>query len=241
MQAGVVGLGVMGRPMAERLLAAGHTVHVYNRTRERAAPLAEAGAIVHDTPADVARTCDVVISVVSDPAAVEAVATGCNGVLAGLGERAVHCDMSTVSPASAGQMAALYAEHGRAFVQAPVLGSRRQIEQGVLMVFGGGRREHVDLCGAAWSAFADRVWNLDTVEQAAALKLACNAMIATTILGLGQSLLLAASGGVDPSVTLEVLGASATRSRVWTWARMCAGWPNAWRRSRASGSARRAR
>jgi len=212
MKVGVIGLGIMGQAMAERLLAAGHTVGVYNRTREKALPLEAKGATIAASPAELAMNSEVVISVVTDPAAVQEIALGEQGVLAGLGAAGVHCDMSTVTPASARQVAAAYRARERRFVQAPVLGSKRQIEASTLLVFGGGEAADVDVCEQAWSAFAGRVWRLEEAEQAATLKLACNMLLAHTILGLGQSLVFGAKGGVEPALLLEVLNASAVGS-----------------------------
>lgn len=212
MRVGVVGLGILGQAMAKSLLKAGHTVGVYNRTREKALPLEAEGAKIAVTPAELAARSEVVISVVTDPAAVEEIALGAEGVLAGLSADGVHCDMSTVTPVSAGEVAAVYRAKERRFVQAPVLGSRRQIEAGMLLVFGGGVEADVAQCEGAWSAFAGRVWHLPSAEQAATLKLACNMLLAHTILGLGQSLVFGEKGGVDPSLLLEVLGASAVAS-----------------------------
>lgn len=212
MKVGIIGLGIMGQAMAERLLAAGHTVGVYNRTQEKALPLQAQGATIAASPAELAAESEVVISVVTDPAAVQEIALGKQGVLAGLSEAGVHCDMSTVTPTSAGQVAAAYRARERRFVQAPVLGSKRQIEASTLLVFGGGETADVETCERAWSAFTGRVWHLPTAEQAATLKLACNMLLAHTILGLGQSLVFGAKGGVEPALLLEVLNASAVGS-----------------------------
>lgn len=212
MRVGVIGLGIMGQAIAGRLLATGHTVGVYNRTREKAAALEAQGASIADSPAALAVESEVVISVVTDPAAVREIALGAEGVLAGLSAEGVHCDMSTVTPVSAQEVAEAYRARERRFVQAPVLGSRRQIEAATLLVFGGGAEADVALCEGAWSAFAGRVWRLESAEQAATLKLACNMLLAHTILGLGQSLVFGAQGGVEPELLLDVLNTSALGS-----------------------------
>lgn len=209
MRVGLIGLGVMGAPMAERLMGAGHALTVFNRTREKAGPLLERGAAWADSPAEVAARSEIVLSIVTDPAAVEAIAFSESGILAGLGSDSVHCDLSTVGPGWARRIAARYAEAGRRFVQAPVLGSKRQIEEGVLLVFGGGAEEDVARCEPAWRAFAARIWRLPTADQAATTKLACNLLIAHMILGLGQSLVFAQKGGVSPAKILEIFDASA--------------------------------
>jgi 3-hydroxyisobutyrate dehydrogenase len=208
MDVAVVGLGIMGSAMAERLLDAGHTVRVYNRTPEKAQTLLERGAVWAETPADAAQA-EVLITVVSDPGAVAEVSLGQNGILAGIAPESVHCDMSTVSPASAREMAETYARRGRRFVQAPVLGSKRQVQESSLLIFGGGAEADIARCEAVWSAFSKRTWHLPSADQATTTKLACNILIAQMILGLGQSLLFARKGGVDPAVLLDILANSA--------------------------------
>ncbi len=120
--------------------------------------------------------------------------------------------MSTVSPAWSLQMAATYGQRQRRFVQAPVLGSKRQIQEGTLLVFGGGAAQDVELCEGAWRAFSSRVWRFDSPDQAASVKLACNMLLAQMILGLGQSLVFARKSGVGPATFLEILQASAMAS-----------------------------
>ncbi|HEX5322160.1 MAG TPA: NAD(P)-dependent oxidoreductase [Capsulimonadaceae bacterium] len=205
----VIGLGLMGRAMAAKLISAGETVVVYNRTKEKAEPILALGAAWADTPAQAASQSDVVISMVSDPVAVEEIALGESGVLGALPAESVHCDMSTVSPRSAKEIARRYRERGKRFVQAPVLGSKRQIEQGALLVFGGGAEEDVRRCEPAWKAFSSRIWQMDSAEEAAGAKLACNLLIGHMILGLGQSLLFAQKCGVAPALVLEILNSSA--------------------------------
>jgi len=209
MNVGVIGLGLMGQAMAEKLLAAGHVVFVYNRTREKAGEVLARGAKWAQTPADAASQCDVVITMVADPAAVRDVSLGDSGVLAALPPESVHCDMSTVAPASAKELAERYRIRGKRLVQAPVLGSKRQIEQGTLLVFGGGADEDVRHGEEAWKAFASRTWRMESADQAAGAKLACNLLIGHMILGLGQSLLFAQRCGVPPATLLEILGSSA--------------------------------
>ncbi|MDQ2687385.1 MAG: NAD(P)-dependent oxidoreductase [Armatimonadota bacterium] len=206
MQIGIVGMGIMGRAMAARLGEKGHTVRVWNRTRATA----EAGGLpVMDTPAALAAASDVIFSVVTDPAAVASVTLGPEGILAGLTADGVHADMSTVAPDAARRMAAEYERQGRRFVQAPVLGSKRQIESGTLLVFAGGTTEDTERCEVAWASLAERVWRFPTVEQAASAKLACNLLIGHLIVGLGQSLLFGQQNGIAPETLLEILAASA--------------------------------
>lgn len=208
MRVGIVGAGVMGAPMAPRLLAAGHDVVVYNRTASKIAGLIELGAKAAATPARAAAGSDVVISVVTDPDAVQAVTFGPDGIARALSDSGVHCDMSTVTPQSAEALAARYAREGRRFVQAPVLGSKKQIAEGTLIVLAGGASADIDQCERAWSAFSGQVRRFPDAQQAATTKLACNMLIAQMILALGQTLLYAQTGGVDPHAVLDIIQSS---------------------------------
>ncbi len=138
MKVGFVGLGVMGRPMAGHLIAAGHEVAVWARRPESTAPLAEAGARVHATPAELARHCEVVISVVTASADVEHLALGSDGLIDGLAEGAIHVDMSTIAPETARKVAARYAEMGIGWLDAPVSGGEVGARDATLAIMAGG-------------------------------------------------------------------------------------------------------
>src|SRR5919198_5144007 len=135
---GFVGLGAMGGPIASRLLAAGHELHGTNRTRSKAQPLIERGLTWHGTPREAAAAADVVFSMVSDDAALTTIATGPDGILAGLGPGKVYVDMSTVSPTASAELAARVRELGARMLDAPVSGSVPQAEAGTLTIMVGG-------------------------------------------------------------------------------------------------------
>src|SRR5438552_4380882 len=138
---GFVGLGVMGGGIASRLLAAGHEVAGYNRTREKARWLVERGVQLKDTPREVAEAADVVFSMVTNTAALKAVTEGPDGILAGLGARKTYIDMTTGSPAESRALAARVAETGAVMLDAPVSGSVSTLEQGKLSIMVGGDEE----------------------------------------------------------------------------------------------------
>jgi 3-hydroxyisobutyrate dehydrogenase-like beta-hydroxyacid dehydrogenase len=120
---GYVGLGVMGSSVTRRLLAAGHSVTVWNRTREKAAPLLEAGAQWADSPRGVAERSEVVFTMVTNTAAVRAVTDGPDGILAGLESGKIYVDMSTASPANTRALAEKVAAVGAQMLDAPVSGT----------------------------------------------------------------------------------------------------------------------
>lgn len=212
MRVGIVGLGIMGQAMVGRLLQAGHEVSVHNRTPAKADAAIAAGAVWRDSPADVAASSHVVITLVTDGEALEQVAFGDRGILTKLPIGSVHCDMSTIAPASATAVAARYKQAGRRYIQAPVLGSKGQIEAGVLLIFAGGSPEDVEIARPVWTAFSQRQWLFETAEQSSAMKLACNTLIAQSIVGLGQTMAIAKSAGIDGPTVLDILGSSALTS-----------------------------
>ena len=198
----------MGTAVTERLLATGHTVYVYNRSQQKTASLIGRGAQLAESPADAASAADVVITLVTDGASVREVTHGPQGILSRLGPESVHCDMSTVAPSEAARIAGEYVGVRRRFVQAPVLGGRRQIERGELLIFAGGQDDDVDRCREVWGALSRNIWRFPVPEQAATLKLACNMMIAQMIVALGQSLVLVRKSGIPGETLLEVLAES---------------------------------
>lgn len=208
MNVAVIGLGILGDAMTRSLLGNGYKVTVNNRTRAKADPLLEAGAVWANTPGDASKNADAVITFVTDPKAVRAVCLGANGILESLRNDAVHCEMSTVTPDAAKDMAHIYANSGKKFVQAPVLGSKSQIKNGELIVFAGGK-DCVELAERAWAPAAKRTYWLDTAAESAALKLSCNMLLAHMIVGLGQSMVFAREHGVSGELLLDVLEGSA--------------------------------
>src|SRR3954470_8778595 len=135
---GYVGLGVMGSSVVRRLLDAGHTVHVWNRTREKAEPLLQAGAQWADSPRKVAERSEIVFTMVTDPAAVQAVTGGDDGILAGLAPGKIYVDMSTVSPAGTRDLAEKVAAPGAMMLDSPVSGTTSTVEQGKASLMVGG-------------------------------------------------------------------------------------------------------
>src|SRR5690349_20017824 len=138
---GFVGLGTMGGAVARRLLVAGHTVHGYNRTREKAAPFVEAGMLLEGSPRAVAERAEIVFSMVTDTNALEAIARGPDGILAGLSPGKHYVDMTTCSPAASRALAADVDAIGGKMLDAPVSGAPTTVEQGKSSIVVGGEPE----------------------------------------------------------------------------------------------------
>src|SRR5215472_5013360 len=141
---GFIGLGLMGQPMALNLVRAGFSVTVFNRTRNRAEPLAQAGARVAESPAEAARNADVIMTIVSDSAAVEEVVTGKGGILETLHPGAIAIDSSTISPAVSRRLACHVAGKQARWLDAPVTGSKHGAAKGELTFMVGGEREALE-------------------------------------------------------------------------------------------------
>ncbi len=200
MRTTVIGTGIMGAGMARSLARAGHQVTAWNRTRERAEPLAADGVEVADTVADAVAGAEVVITVLFDAAATLAVA---EELVPALGEDAVWMQCGTVGVDGA---RAVHELGGDRVLDAPVLGTRKPAEEGTLVVLLSGPpalRERVqDVCDAIGSRV---VVAGDDVGAASALKLTCNAWVALLTAGTAQSLTLATALGVDSRLFLEAI------------------------------------
>jgi 3-hydroxyisobutyrate dehydrogenase len=201
MRIAMLGTGVMGAPMARNLAAAGHAVSAWNRTRERAEPLAEAGIAVHDTAHDAAEGAQLVVTMLADGAAVEEVAEPLR-----FGPHAVWWQASTVGVAATERLIALAGEAGVPLVDAPVLGTKGPAEQGELIVLASGAEAARERCRPAFEAVASRVVALGDVPGAGTrMKLVVNNWLLSLTEGLAESVQLAEGLGVDPSTFLDVI------------------------------------
>lgn len=201
MKVGLIGLGQMGSAMAANLLKAGHAVTVWNRTRGKASELIEAGATEATTPAEAAQG-DVVMSMLADDRAVEAVVYGEGGIL---GAPALHVSHSTISVALADR---LTDDHPQAqgYISAPVFGRPIAAQSAKLFVVAAGEPTQIDRCEPLFSAVAQRVFRVGERPSGANLvKLSGNFMIMAAVEAMAEAMTLAERGGVDRSVLLEVL------------------------------------
>jgi len=155
---GFIGLGHMGRLMAARLIAAGYTLTVYDRTPERTRSLADKGAAVAATPRQVAAQCDVVMASVTGDAAAQEVMFGTDGVLAGARADSLVIDLSSVAPQTSRRVGAAARANGVAMLDAPVSGSTPQAEQGLLSIFMGGEQTTFERCQPLLEVLGTTVW-----------------------------------------------------------------------------------
>lgn len=209
---GFIGLGAMGSRIAGRLLDAGHDVYGTNRTRNKAERLIERGLQWRETPRGVATAADVVFSMVSDDDALDAISLGSDGILAGLVERKVYIDMSTVSPRASRELAARVDSLGAHMLDAPVSGSIPQAESGTLAIIVGGDRHAFGQVEPLLAELGQTVTHVGTNGQGLLLKLAVNISLAVQTLAFSEGLLLAERGGIDPQLAAAVMSTSSIGS-----------------------------
>jgi len=209
---GFVGLGVMGGGIARRLLDAGHELVGYNRTKEKARALIEAGMSWCDSPREAAERSDVVFTMVTNVAALRAVADGADGILAGLGPGKVYVDMSTVGPAASRELAQRVRETGAEMLDAPVSGSVATLEEGRLSVMVGGDTATFERVEPILRDVGPKVTRVGESGQAALMKIASNLQLAVQMLAFSEGVLLAEKGGIEREVAVEVLTNSAIAS-----------------------------
>lgn len=202
---GYVGLGVMGSGIAKRLLDAGHTVTGWNRTREKAQPLLDAGMRWGDTPREVAERSEIVFTMVTNTAAVQAVTDGHDGILAGLAPGKVYVDQSTASPDNTRALAARVAEVGADMLDAPVSGSVLTLEQGKLSVMVGGDEDVFARVLPVLEAIGPKVFHVGPNGAAVTIKIASNLQLAVQMLAFSEGVLLAEKSGIPRAKAVEVL------------------------------------
>ncbi len=205
---GFVGLGIMGDPMCRNLMAAGHDVTVYNRSREKMEPLLAAGAKGAASVAELVERCEVAITMLSDPAAVREVAGGQSGILFALSPGKTYIDMSTVSPETSRELAASVKRKGADFLEAPVLGSRRPAAEKTLVILAGGDAVVAKRMEPLLLAMGSRVVYMGDVGSAAHMKLIINQMMGTILCVFAEAALTGLAAGLRAERMLDVIQSS---------------------------------
>jgi 3-hydroxyisobutyrate dehydrogenase-like beta-hydroxyacid dehydrogenase len=206
MKIAFLGTGHMGLPMARNLAAAGHEVTAWNRTREKAEPLAASGARIADTPAEAARDAEVAVSMLADDDAVDEVVFGDDGIYEALPQGAVHVGCSTVGAALSRTLAEAHEIQRQLYVAAPVFGRPEAAEARKLKVVAAGPRSAIEFCRPVFDAIGERTFVVgDDPSHANVVKLCGNFMIASMIETLGETFALARKSGVEAETFLEVL------------------------------------
>ena len=209
---GFVGLGVMGSEMVLRLLSKGHTVTGYNRTKSKAEGLIQKGMKWGDSPRAVAASADVVFSMVTNSAALEAIVEGPEGILAGLTPGKFYVDISTVSPEYSRVVAAKVRAKGCDMVDAPVSGSVITLQEGKLSVMVGGGKDTFEKLKPILLDIGPKVTHVGDNGLALVMKIATNLSLAVQMLAFSEGVLLAEKSGISREIAVEVLVNSAIAS-----------------------------
>jgi 3-hydroxyisobutyrate dehydrogenase-like beta-hydroxyacid dehydrogenase len=202
---GFIGLGVMGGNLVSRLIERGHTVTGFNRTRARAEWLLARGMKWADSPREVCRAVDVILTMVSNTSALEEIAEGPQGMLAGLSGGKVLVEMSTVSPAFSRALADKVRAKGADMMDAPVSGSVITLQQGKLSVMAGGRKETFERVKPLLLEVGPKVTYVGENGLALVMKIAHNLSLAVQMLAFSEGVLLAEKSGVARETAVDIL------------------------------------
>ncbi|MBW7860029.1 MAG: NAD(P)-dependent oxidoreductase [Rhodocyclaceae bacterium] len=214
MKVGFIGLGVMGRPMAAHLLAAGHELAVWARRAEAAASLVERGARICANPAELAARSEVVITIVTSSRDVESLAFGPTGLVEGFARGSVHVDMSTIAPSTARDLAARYTERGVGWVDAPVSGGERAAAQAALAIMAGGAAETLERVRPLLDCLGRSLVHVGEAGAGQVAK-ACNQMImVAAIQACAEAMHLGRANRVDLDALRTALMGGSANSRM---------------------------
>lgn len=202
---GFIGMGRMGSHMALRLLAAGYSLCVYDRTKEKTQPLAQRGATVAETPRSLAENSNVIMSSVTDDVALEAVMYGSQGVLAGAQPGAIIINMSTVSPKASRHLFEAAREKDIKMIDSPVLGSVPQVEDGSLMIFVGGEQKTYEACKPILDVLGKKNFYLGPSGMGSIMKLVTNTLLGLGLQTLAEALALGEKAGLQRAQLIELL------------------------------------
>lgn len=209
---GFIGLGIMGQPMAGHLLAAGHPLTVYNRTRSRTESLSGRGAEVAESPAEVAAASEIIITMVSDSPDVEAVVAGPSGVLDGIRPNSIVIDMSTISPQVERELAERLRERDCHLLDAPVSGGDTGARNATLAIMVGGEREAFDRARPVLEVLGKSITYCGASGNGQLTKLCNQILVSANLLGVCEALLLAGRNGLDPKIMTEAVKGGAAGS-----------------------------
>lgn len=214
MKVGFIGLGIMGQPMAINLIKAGFDLHVYARNPQRAKPLRELGAAVHDSSASVAAASDIIIIMVADTPDVEDVLSGDQGVVEGARSGSLIIDMSTISPIATRDFAERLKEKNLYMLDAPVSGGEQGAINATLTIMVGGEKTQLEKAMPVFQAMGQRITHLGSHGAGQVCK-ACNQILAAqTIAAVGEAMLLARACDVEPGLVREALLGGFCDSRI---------------------------
>jgi 3-hydroxyisobutyrate dehydrogenase-like beta-hydroxyacid dehydrogenase len=211
---GFVGLGAMGQLIVPRLMAAGHRVIGWNRSRDKAAPLLAAGMAWGDSPRLVAEASEIVFSIVTDAAAVRAVALGPDGIASGLHPGCIYLDMSTIDPDASRAVAADFQKSGAIMLDAPLSGSPVTVAAGQASIMVGGDEAAFERAKPVLLAIGPKVTRIGGNGLACQMKIAVNLLLMVEVIAFGEAVALAEKGGVARATAVDAILKSVAASPV---------------------------
>jgi 3-hydroxyisobutyrate dehydrogenase-like beta-hydroxyacid dehydrogenase len=206
---GFIGIGYMGRPIAQRLLESGFKLMVYDRDRTKADKLIRYGGAVAENIAGLASGCDVILTCLASDEAVLSVYSGPDGAMANVPSGSVAIDMSTVYPETAQQLSRLGSERGVEVLDVTISGSTPAAEQGALTLFGGGEQACFDAAQSIFRAIAQKYFYLGPSGSGATMKLVANTLLGIGMQAIAEAVALGEKAGLDRNRLLDVLSQTA--------------------------------
>lgn len=202
---GFIGLGIMGQPMAANILKSGYELMVYNRTEEKARTLADAGALLASTPAELTNWADIIILMLTGPEAIDSILHGENGVFSANPTHKTIINMSTVSPSYSRNLKRCFEPNEILFIDAPVSGSKKPAIDGTLIILAGGPKESISNLEPFLCSMGQKVIYCGAAGQGAAMKMTVNLLLALMMEGLCESLNLAQKMNLDTNLVLDAI------------------------------------
>ena len=204
---------MLGSSVAKRLLSSGYKIAVYNRTTKKAESLAAFGATILQTPKDLAKSCELVITILKDAGAVREISFGKDGIIEGNHDGLIVADMSTISPQDSISIAKRFQENKIDMLEIPVMGGPPVAETGQLLMMIAGKKEVYEKYKKILECIAQKSFYLGQSGTALAIKLAMNLQISMTALALSEGITLTRGAGLDPKLFLEILNSSDYKTR----------------------------
>jgi 3-hydroxyisobutyrate dehydrogenase-like beta-hydroxyacid dehydrogenase len=211
---GFVGLGAMGQLIVPRLMAGGHSVTGWNRSRDKARELIDGGMAWGDSPRAIAAASEIVFSIVTDAPAVRSVALGPEGIISGLRKGSIYVDMSTISPDASREFAAEFVKAGSFMLDGPISGSPVTVVQGNASVMVGGDRAAYERARDVLLAIGPKVSYIGANGLACQMKIAVNLLLMVEVIAFGEAIALAEKGGVDRAIAVDAVLKSVAASPV---------------------------
>jgi 3-hydroxyisobutyrate dehydrogenase-like beta-hydroxyacid dehydrogenase len=211
---GFVGLGAMGQLIVPRLIAAGHRVTGWNRSRDKAEPLIAGGMAFADSPRAVAQASEIVFSIVTDANAVRAVALGADGIASGLAPGGIYLDMSTIDPDASRAVAEEFHKLGAIMLDAPISGSPVTVKAGQASIMVGGDEAAFERAKPVLLAIGPKVTRIGGNGLACQMKIAVNLLLMVEVIAFGEAVALAEKGGVARAAAVDAILKSVAASPV---------------------------